>query len=96
MVEHPLVVPGVWTYATYNFVTANNADWIIYINGVDRSSTFSGTGGAVAYSSNKGGIGVRQSTMFDGKLSLLQIYNRSLSHSEVLQNYNSQKSRFGL
>jgi hypothetical protein len=35
-------------------------------------------------------------TFFDGKISNVQIYNRSLSSSEVLQNYNSIKSRYGL
>jgi hypothetical protein len=31
-----------------------------------------------------------------GTLNLYQIYNRALSAQEVLQNYNAQKSRFGL
>lgn len=31
-----------------------------------------------------------------GNLSILQIYNKALSAQEVLQNYNAQKSRFGL
>jgi hypothetical protein len=33
---------------------------------------------------------------FDGKISIASIYNRGLSASEVLQNYNSTKARFGL
>ena len=91
------VVPGAWTYVTYNFVTADNADWIIYINGVDKSAGTSGTGGNIAYNpSGHGGIGIRLVTPFDGKISNVQIYNRSLSQDEVLQNYNVQKSRFGL
>ena len=32
----------------------------------------------------------------NGKSSIFQIYNRALSATEVLQNYNSLKSRFGL
>jgi hypothetical protein len=31
-----------------------------------------------------------------GKISNIQVYNRALSASEVLQNYNAQKGRFGL
>jgi hypothetical protein len=31
-----------------------------------------------------------------GNISIIQAYNRSLSQSEILQNYNAQKSRFGL
>ena len=33
---------------------------------------------------------------FNGGISSMQIYNRALSTSEVLQNYNAQKSRYGL
>lgn len=33
---------------------------------------------------------------FTGQISVVQIYNRALSASEVLQNYNATKSRFGL
>ena len=31
-----------------------------------------------------------------GRISIVQIYNRLLSSSEILQNYNAQKGRFGL
>lgn len=37
-----------------------------------------------------------QSYIFDGDIGLVQIYNRALSASEVLFNYNGLKSRFGL
>ena len=33
---------------------------------------------------------------FDFKISDLLVYNKTLSSTEVLQNYNSTKSRFGL
>lgn len=33
---------------------------------------------------------------FNGKIANVQIYNRALSASEILQNYNAQKSKFGL
>jgi hypothetical protein len=32
----------------------------------------------------------------DGKISLSMVYNRALSATEVLQNYNATKTRFGL
>jgi hypothetical protein len=43
-------------------------------------------------------IGARDGAQlnFQGQVSIGQIYNRALSDSEVLQNYNAQKSRFGL
>jgi hypothetical protein len=37
-----------------------------------------------------------QSWYYDGKISNVLIYNRALSSSEVLQNYNAQKSRYNL
>ena len=33
---------------------------------------------------------------YQGDIDISRIYNRALSSSELLQNYNSQKSRFGL
>ncbi len=36
------------------------------------------------------------SNYWSGNVALTQIYNRALSSTEVLQNYNAQKSRFGL
>jgi hypothetical protein len=33
---------------------------------------------------------------FSGSVSQFQVYNRALSASEVLQNYNASKSRFNL
>jgi hypothetical protein len=33
---------------------------------------------------------------FSGSMAIAQVYNRALSATEILQNYNEQKSRFGL
>ena len=33
---------------------------------------------------------------FNGKIACLQIYNQQLSHANIKQIYNAQKSRFGL
>jgi hypothetical protein len=32
----------------------------------------------------------------NGKMSIMRLYNRALSSTEVQQNYNAQKGRFGL
>jgi hypothetical protein len=34
--------------------------------------------------------------LYTGKISNIKYYNRALSTTEILQNYNAQKSRFGL
>ena len=39
---------------------------------------------------------VSSSNLFDGDLAIGRIYNRTLTTTEVLQNFNAQKSRFGL
>jgi hypothetical protein len=37
-----------------------------------------------------------QGYAYQGKLAICKVYNRALSASEVLQNYNANKGRFGL
>jgi hypothetical protein len=44
-------------------------------------------------------IGRRVSTQYEvfiGNIALVQIYNRTLTAQEVLQNYNATKGRYGL
>jgi hypothetical protein len=36
------------------------------------------------------------SYFFNGRIAIIKVYNRALSSTEVAQNYNAQKSRFGL
>ena len=76
--------------------TYDGSGLAIYSNGVSGgSNAFTGT-------PNSGGGGIRIGRRWDiadyfaGNISITRIYNRSLSASEILQNYNAQKSRFGL
>lgn len=39
---------------------------------------------------------VSSTNLIDGDLGIVRIYNRFLSSTEILQNYNAQKARFGL
>jgi hypothetical protein len=74
----------------------NGTQGLIYINGVlDTSANYSG-GYDVGQSFI--GIGARQSAAAGCNCDIanVSIYNRALSAAEVLQNYNAQKSRFGL
>jgi hypothetical protein len=88
----------------YGFVTINTTEQKLYINGILSSTTnlnFTGQTfkivGRSCYVGATGGefegsiIGP-----FNNKISVAHVYNRTLSASEVLQNYNAQKSRFGL
>jgi len=67
----------------------------LYINGVlsatDPQTGTIGNGGIARISGYDNG-----GEIWDGNISLFSMYNRSLSVSEVLQNYNVTKTRFGL
>lgn len=70
----------------------------IYLNGVEQNSlTVEFTIGSWDTSVNSiGRRGSLAQRYFQGNIAIVQAYNRVLSASEILQNYNAQKSRFGL
>lgn len=69
----------------------------LYVNGNTVGST---NVGAITSTTLKGVVGdedgVSPSTPFKGNISITKIYNKVLSDTEVLQNYNATKKRFGL
>jgi hypothetical protein len=74
----------------------------VYRNGVSGGTTSLAGVGQVSNTSPVGIAGrVAQGTgalqvPFKGTVSIIRIYNSSLSSSEVLQNFNADKSKFGL
>ena len=84
---------GWWRISVTSTATA-----ILYLNGVQIGSPV--TSFSVMPSSNFNGVVGSEDTAFNdpfgGSIGLLQIYNRALSATEVLQNYNATKGRFGL
>lgn len=89
----------------YNIVASiNNTSQTLYVNGVDRTTT------SVNISNNTFNISERNllvgavldnagtgiTNPFSGNIYNTKIYNRPLSSEEVSQNFNAQKSRFGL
>ena len=69
----------------------------IYVNG--SGSTENTTTANITNTTTSVRLGSRGSgsgNFFNGEIYTTRIYNRALSSSEVLQNYNSQKTRFGL
>jgi hypothetical protein len=87
---------GLWHYATLVRDTTQNR---YYVDGVLQSTV---TSGVPNLSSSSrlfiGGLGENLTYVgasFRGSISMFQIYNRALTADEVLQNYNTQKSRFG-
>jgi len=68
----------------------------IYVNGVligqNNYTANTGTAYSMIGANTTGG----PSNYLHGNISNVQVYNRALSSTEILQNYNAQKSRFGL
>lgn len=81
-----------WYFGAVTFDTTTG--WNLYLNGSlestsINSSTFTGTGDISVGS-------FWQSNNFTGRISISQVYNRVLRSTEILQNFNAQKGRFGL
>ena len=80
--------------------TFQNGDRRLYINGVlVNSDTQAGT---IATNANGISIGVYggfnggRGYYYNGSIGIVKVYNKVLSQSDVLQNYNTVKPRFGL
>lgn len=88
---------GLWHYISYVRDTSAST---LYIDGVFVSSTVSAKPNLSNSSRLFFGVyGEGLSPLgfyFNGRLSNIQLYNRALSSSEVLQNFMTTKSRFGL
>lgn len=86
---------NIWTHLTFTF---NGSVARSYING-----TLFGTGGSCTpnYVSPSFRLGCwagfgNLSRFWNGKYGNFIVYNRALSATEILRNYNAQKTRFGL
>ena len=96
-----LANPSINTNVIYNLQFAYDKTTKIgssYINGILNDTKTSGQAdSAIANTSNAWSIGLKQDTgnVISGNVYLCNIYNRSLSATEVLQNYNVAKNRFG-
>ena len=86
-----------WHHVVFTFTSGSQ---VCYINGSQvGTGTTSGT-----ISTNSGGMSIgvfggytgARGYYYNGSLAMCRVYNRVLSATEVLQNYNAQKSRFGL
>jgi hypothetical protein len=81
-----------WTHLAFRFKNSNGYR-TIWKNGVENgnangpNNTSTPSGQASTFNIGNG---------MGGSISCIQFYNRQLTDAEVLQNYNAQKSRFGL
>jgi hypothetical protein len=84
---------SVWYYVT-SVINGNTAT--IYINGVLEATITQPF--IIASWSGNGYIGCRTPAqrLLKGSIANISVYSRALTQSEILQNFNAQKSRFGL
>jgi hypothetical protein len=72
----------------------------IYVNGVEQTTTGTPNFSQTTFSSSTGNnptiaaISSNQSLVFNGNIAAVQLYNRALSETEILQNYNATKDRY--
>jgi hypothetical protein len=84
---------GLWYNVT---CTYDGTNINIYVNGsFESSASCSGNNNGNSDAVKLGGDGV-STNYFNCKISTTLIYNRALTTSEILQNYNATKSRYGL
>jgi len=91
---------SMWYNLTVTYNGSSDASGAtLYVNGVAeslyiRSNTLNATINSTE-TFKIGGI-VTPLRVWNGKIPIVKVYNKELSVSEVLQNYNAMKSRFGL
>ena len=88
-----------WNYIG-GTVTNGGQNIKLYVNGIE-TSYLGGllTSNTITYTTPQFYVGRRVDSLpepFIGSIATTQIYNRILSSQEILQNFNAQKSRFGL
>jgi hypothetical protein len=82
-----------WYCGAVTFNTSTG--WVLYLNGIQENTsasttTFTGNGEILVGAFSTG------ANVFTGRIANVSVYNKVLSASEVLQNFNATKTRFGL
>ena len=83
------------SFTTNTGTPSNNA--IIYLNGsAILTTTIKQLNNTVEVQLARGGVSAGSTQLLNGNISTGLVYNRALSATEILQNYNQLKSRFNL
>jgi hypothetical protein len=101
-ISNATISQNVWVnlVSTYNGSGANTGIKL-YINGSEDSGTTGNAGSYTAMHNNSSILYVGRDSDFgnyfaNGNIGSAQIYNRALSSTEVLHNYNALRDRFGV
>jgi len=81
------------TWVNYAGATAGGGTMKMFVDGLADSSVFN------SYTTNGGpcdAIGRNWFSYFNGKIGVVQFYNKSLSDSEVTQNFSAYRSRYAI
>ena len=85
---------GVWNNFVLTFDSAGSGLWTAYLNG---SSVGSYTGPIGSFSASGTYLGhAYNNSYFDGKISNFSVQQKTLTASEVQQNYNALRGRYGI
>ena len=86
---------NVWYYFVANW---ESSKYQLYLNGNPITTTSQGTSTLLSGTQDVfiGGRVNRNNRYLSGKVGITHVYDRTLSSSEIMQNYNSTKGRFGL
>ena len=82
-----------WTELT---VSKNASGYSVYINGIQQGSTQSLVGFGSINGSQDLFLGKGNAGAWTGQVANLKIYNRMMSSSEILQNFNAIRGRYGI
>ena len=96
---------GVWMHCVCVSENAAGTSYQMYLNGVIEggtcaSYTFNGAGDyknlEFQFIASAAGVGSSYPRLWNGKYAINRIYTKALSAKEVSQNFNAQRSRFGV
>ncbi len=90
------VISNAWNICAVVTNSENNA-MLHYVNGILSGTSSSRTGfSAVTNTVLNIGYDTGTNEYFQGRIAQVMVYNRVLTSTEILQNYNATRSRFGL
>ena len=85
----------IWQHVVYARNGSGAGNHSFYINGASQSLTESAVASWATSGTNRY-LGLRGGVMFSGSMASVKVYNRALSGTEILQNFNAEMKRFGL
>jgi hypothetical protein len=85
--------PTGWTHIAFVIYGSNNSNHKIYINGVSQALTDNGLahGGTAGWTLGSNSVSAEH---WVGNIANAQLYNKTLTEAEVIENFNQQSSRF--